>query len=166
MKEILTNRRNGMKKLLTAMLLGAALFAVSGCTNAAGGGSGNGDTSGEIDYLARLIGTWETEGYDRGEFITTTIRSYDPNDPTIVTCKMKARVVFTRTGWTRSYKIIDANPPLPTGFLQEENNIYLDIAKVDSEYVYPDANTDVGRLPYKFHNGAFYMFIYGPLHKK
>lgn len=53
-----------MKKLLTTMLLGAALFAVSGCTNAAGGESGNGGTSGEIDYLARLIGMWETPGYD------------------------------------------------------------------------------------------------------
>ena len=52
-----------MKKLLTTMLHGAALFAVS-CTNAAGGGSGNGGTSGEIDYLARLIGMWETPGYD------------------------------------------------------------------------------------------------------
>lgn len=165
MKEILTNRRMEMKKLLTVMLLGAALFAVSGCTNAAGGGSGNGGTSGEIDYLARLIGTWETEGYDEGTWVPVTIKSYDPNDPTTVTCKMKARVVFTRTGWTRSYEIKDSSD---TTIVQNEKqeNVPLEIAKVDSGFVYPDANTEVGRLPYKFENGAFYMFIWGPLYKK
>ena len=166
MKEILTNRRMEMKKLLTAMLLGAALFAVSGCTNAAGGGSGNGGTSGEIDYLARLIGTWETEGYNEGTLVPVTIKSYNPNDTTTVTCKMKARVVFTRTGWTRSYEIKDSSDPTHLPNETDESIMPMPIAKVDANDVYPDANTEVGRLPYKFENGAFYMYIWGPLYKK
>ena len=82
-----------MKKLLTAMLLGAALFAVSGCTNAAGGGSGNGGTSGEIDYLARLIGMWETPGYDNDEYISIVDNTKTPP----LTYKYKAKLTFTRT---------------------------------------------------------------------
>mgnify|MGYP000922825261 CR=1 FL=1 len=82
-----------MKKLLTAMLLGAALFAVSGCTNAAGGGSGNGGTSGEIDYLARLIGTWYTPGYDRDEYISVIDETHTPP----LTYKYKTKLTFTRT---------------------------------------------------------------------
>lgn len=82
-----------MKKLLTAMLLGAALFMVSGCTNAAGGGSGNGGTSGEIDYLARLIGMWETPGYDRDEYISVIDETHTPP----LTYKYKAKLTFTRT---------------------------------------------------------------------
>lgn len=82
-----------MKKLLTAMLLGAALFAVSGCTNAAGGESGNGGTSGEIDYLARLIGMWETPGYDNDEYISVVDNTKTPP----LTYKYKAKLTFTRT---------------------------------------------------------------------
>lgn len=82
-----------MKKLLTAMLLGAALFAVSGCTNAAGGGSGNGGTSGEIDYLARLIGMWETPGYDNDEYISVVDNTETPP----LTYKYKEKLTFTRT---------------------------------------------------------------------
>ena len=82
-----------MKKLLTAMLLGAALFMVSGCTNAAGGGSGNGGTSGEIDYLARLIGMWETPGYDNDEYISVVDNTKTPP----LTYKYKAKLTFTRT---------------------------------------------------------------------
>ena len=86
-------------------------------------------------------------------------------DTTTVTCKMRARVVFTRTGWTRSYKITESSDTdkLPNS---TEEGIFLNIAKVDAINVYPNANTEIGRLPYKFENGAFYMYIWGPLHKK
>ena len=134
-----------MKKLLTAMLLGAALFAVSGCTNAAGGGSGNGDTSGEIDYLARLIGTWETEGYDTNQFITFT----DSND--------------SSTTYTPFYEVRNSNiPSRPNGEVTPSpNHIY----GIDANYFYT-APSNGGRIEYRIESNILYVAGMGPFYKK
>ena len=110
-----------MKKLLTAMLLGAALFMVSGCTNAAGGGSGNGGTSGEIDYLARLIGTWYTPGYDRDEYISVIDETHTPP----LTYKYKTKLTFTRTEFIAegSYKDSSDESWLKNGTRTETDKI-------------------------------------------
>ena len=50
------------------MLFVLALALLVGCTNAATGGTGSGSET-ENDYLAPLLGTWKTEGYDEGKFV-------------------------------------------------------------------------------------------------
>lgn len=55
-----------MKKISVTMLFVLALALLVGCTNAATGGTGS-ET--ENDYLAPLLGTWKTEGYDEGKFV-------------------------------------------------------------------------------------------------
>lgn len=57
-----------MKKISVTILFVLALALLLGCTNAATGGTGNGSET-ENDYLAPLLGTWKTEGYDEGKFV-------------------------------------------------------------------------------------------------
>ena len=57
-----------MKKISVTMLFVLALALLVGCTNAATGGTGSGSET-ENDYLAPLLGTWKTEGYDEGKFV-------------------------------------------------------------------------------------------------
>lgn len=147
-----------MKKLLTAMLLGAALFAVSGCTNAAGGGSGNSGTSGEIDYLARLIGTWETEGYASNQFITYT----DPDDSS-QTCEWKARLIFTSTTYRPFYEVRNSNiPSRPNGEVTPSTN---HIYSIDANYFYT-APSNGGRIEYRIESNILYVAGMGPFYKK
>ena len=76
-----------MKKMMIGMMLIAALSLFAGCSN---GVSGN-DNGGEVDYAARLLGTWYTPGYDADQYIPVT-------DTTIpLTYEYKAKLTFTRT---------------------------------------------------------------------
>ena len=71
-----------MKKMMIGMMLIAALGLFAGCSN---GASGN-DNGGEVDYAARLLGTWYTPGYDGGQYIPVTdeIRT-----PSLINIKQK-----------------------------------------------------------------------------
>ena len=63
------------------MMLIAALSLFAGCSNSA---SGSDDA--EVDYAARLLGTWYTPGYDGGQYIPVTdeIRT-----PSLINIKQK-----------------------------------------------------------------------------
>lgn len=77
-----------MKKISVTMLFVLALALLVGCTNAATGGTGSGSET-ENDYLAPLLGTWKTEGYDEGKFVTFTFGE--------ITNPGRASYTFTRT---------------------------------------------------------------------
>ena len=76
-----------MKKLSVTILFVLALALLVGCTNAATGGTGSGSGSEtENDYLAPLLGTWKTEGYDEGKFVEM---EQGPGDIWYVRCSYK-----------------------------------------------------------------------------
>ena len=89
-----------MKKLVLLAIVAAALI-LTGCPNPAGGNSaGNNGGTGETDYLARLIGTWQTEEYDSGKFITVTIEADPSGNSPAYSFEFKAKHVFSGKNWT------------------------------------------------------------------
>ena len=76
-----------MKKMMIGMMLIAALGLFAGCSNGASGS----DDGGEVDYAARLLGTWYTPGYDADQYISVI----DTTHP--LTYEYKAKLTFTRT---------------------------------------------------------------------
>ncbi|MGI5106334.1 hypothetical protein H0R94_04725 [Treponema socranskii] len=77
-----------MKKMMIGMMLIAALGLFAGCSNGASGS----DDGGEVDYAARLLGTWYTPGYDADQYISVTDTTPPP-----LTYEYKAKLTFTRT---------------------------------------------------------------------
>ena len=77
-----------MKKMMIGMMLIAALGLFAGCSNSA-----SGSDNGEVDYAARLLGTWYTPGYDADQYISVTDITENPP----LTYKYKAKLTFTRT---------------------------------------------------------------------
>ena len=75
-----------MKKMMIGMMLIAALGLFAGCSNGAAGSDGGG----EVDYAARLLGTWYTPGYDADQYISVT-------DTPPLTYEYKEKLTFTRT---------------------------------------------------------------------
>ena len=82
-----------MKKLVLLAIIAAALV-LTGCPNPAGGNPNN-NTPAQVDYLERLIGTWQTAGYDNGDFIYF-VHPFDSTQH----CKLRAQWVFTATTYT------------------------------------------------------------------
>ena len=74
-----------MKKMMIGMMLIAALSLFAGCSNSA-----SGSDNGEVDYAARLLGTWYTPGYDTDQYISVT-------DTPPLTYEYKEKLTFTRT---------------------------------------------------------------------
>lgn len=77
-----------MKKMMIGMMFIAALSLFAGCSNSA-----SGSDNGEVDYAARLLGTWYTPGYDADQYISVTDTTENPP----LTYKYKAKRTFTRT---------------------------------------------------------------------
>ena len=71
--------------MLTAVAVFSVLLVLTGCPSAAGG-----TNSGKIDYAARLIGTWKTKGYDKGEFVEVPV-----SHPYTGTRKIREQITFT-----------------------------------------------------------------------
>ena len=95
-----------MKKIvLTAVAVFSVLLVLTGCPGAAGG-SVSGTNSGEIDYLARLIGTWKTHDYDADQEENQYVSVVDTGITPSVTYDIKAKWTFTRTSisWEATYK--------------------------------------------------------------
>ena len=91
-----------MKKIvLTAVAVFSVLLVLTGCPGAAGG-SVSGTNSGEIDYAARLIGTWKTRDYDADQYVSVVDTGITPS----ITYDIKAKWTFTRTlvSWEATYK--------------------------------------------------------------
>ncbi|MGI5092703.1 hypothetical protein [Treponema socranskii] len=78
-----------MKKMMIGMMLIAALGLFAGCSNGASGS----DDGGEVDYAARLLGTWYTPDYDADQYISVTDTTENPP----LTYEYKAKLTFTRT---------------------------------------------------------------------
>ena len=78
-----------MKKMMIGMMLIAALSLFAGCSNGASGS----DDGGEVDYAARLLGTWYTPGYDADQYISVVDKTKTP----FLTYEYKAKLTFTRT---------------------------------------------------------------------
>lgn len=87
-----------MKKLVLLAIIAAALV-LTGCPSPAGGNPNN-NTPAQIDYLERLIGTWQTEGYDSGKFITVTIEADPSGKSPAYSFEFKAKHVFSGKNWT------------------------------------------------------------------
>ena len=135
-----------MRKISVTMLLVLALALLVGCDNAATGGTGSGSET-ENDYLAPLLGTWKTEGYDEGKFVTFTFGE--------ITNTGRASYTFTRTDMSMTLQ-------------QEGKAMQYDNEKVegaDESYIY------IGNVKnsYKFaqENGEAVLWLgtVGPLYK-
>ena len=152
-----------MKKLVLLASLTVALV-LTGCPSPAGGNPNN-NTPAQVDYLARLIGTWQTAGYDNGEFITIT----HPTDPS-QHCKFKGQWVFTATTYTISYEIKEstivgmpneaANNPSKTLYGVDAKNYYT------REKLNDGTPGDGGSVNYEIKGTALYVVGVGPLYKK
>ena len=77
-----------MKKMMIGIMLIAALGLFAGCSNSA-----SGSDNGEVDYAARLLGTWYTPGYDADQYISVT----DITENSPLTYEYKEKLTFTRT---------------------------------------------------------------------
>ena len=73
---------------MIGMMLIAALGLFAGCSNSA-----SGSDNGEVDYAARLLGTWYTPGYDADQYISVVDKTKTP----FLTYEYKAKLTFTRT---------------------------------------------------------------------
>ena len=106
-----------MKKMMIGMMLIAALGLFAGCSNGASGS----DDGGEVDYAARLIGTWYTPGYDRDEYISVIDETHTPP----LTYKYKTKLTFTRTEFIAegSYKDSSDESWLKNGTRTETDKI-------------------------------------------
>ena len=155
-----------MKKLVLLAIIAAALV-LTGCPSPAGGNPNN-NTPAQVDYLARLIGTWQPEGYDSGGFITIT----HPTDPS-QHCKFKGQWVFTATTYAFSIEIKEttfSGTGMPNGISNiGPKNLY----GVDAEKYYTEEKQNNGTphdgapVPYKISVTALYVFTaVGPLYKK
>lgn len=146
-----------MKKIvLTAVAVFSVLLVLTGCPGAAGGSVG-GTNSGEIDYLARLIGTWQTPGFETGEFITRN----DPDDPS-KTFKVKAKYTFTATTHSGFLEVKDSTSTNIPDRAHEEKNRPL--SRVDNENFYLSGTW---QIPYEIKNNALYVLGFiGPMYKK
>ncbi|WP_428771394.1 hypothetical protein V1L52_05435 [Treponema sp. HNW] len=155
-----------MKKIISLVLavIGMLLLLVA-CPNTAGGNPGGGTPPGEIDYLARLIGTWQTPGYDEGAFIEFT-HPTDSNQH----CKFKAQWIFTATTYAISNEIkestitgmpngVENDPPKPL-YGVDANNYYT------SEKLNNGSPHDGHPISYEIKNNALYILGAGPLYKK
>jgi len=76
-----------MKKMMIGIMLIATFSLFAGCSNSA-----SGSDNGEVDYAARLLGTWYTPGYDADQYISVTDTTPPP-----LTYEYKAKLTFTRT---------------------------------------------------------------------
>ena len=140
---------------------------LTGCPSPAGGGNPNNNTPVQVDYLARLIGTWQTEGYDNGGFITIT----HPTDPS-QHCKFKGQWVFTATTYTISVEIKEstiADNGMPNG---KRNYPPRPLYGVDAENYYTREKLNNGKpgdgdpFNYEIKSNALYVVGIGPLYKK
>lgn len=152
-----------MKKLVLLAIIAAALV-LTGCPNPAGGNPNN-NTPAQVDYLARLIGTWQTADYDNGEFITIT----HPTDPS-QHCKFKGQWVFTATTYTVSYEIKESTiTSMPDEVVNDTPKL---LYGVDAENYYTreklnnGTHGDGGPTNYEIKSNALYVVGVGPLYKK
>ena len=154
-----------MKKLFLTCVFAVAII-LTGCSNAAGGNpAGNNSGTGEIDYLARLIGTWQTTGYDNGDFIYL-VHPSDPNQH----CKIKAQWVFTDKTYTVSREIKESTiTGVPDGV---KNDSPKPLYGVDAKNYYTAEKLNNGTphdghpVNYEIKNGALYVVSVGPMYKQ
>ena len=152
-----------MKKLVLLAIIAAALV-LTDCPNPAGGNPNN-NTPVQVDYLARLIGTWQTAGYDNGDFVLFT-HPTDPNQH----CELKAQWVFTATTYVISDEIRNSN------IVGMNNEVINDVPKplygVDAKNYYTSPKLNDGShgdghpIPYEIKGGALYVVGVGPMYKK
>ena len=81
-----------MKKLVVLLAIFTAALVLTGCPSPAGGNPNN-NTPAQVDYLARLIGTWKTHDYDADQYVSVVDTGITPS----VTYDIKAKWTFTRT---------------------------------------------------------------------
>ena len=89
-----------MKKMMIGIMLIAALGLFAGCSNSA-----SGSDNGEVDYAARLLGTWYTPGYDAGKYIFVTDTTQNPP----LTYQYKEKLTFTRTEYVEEIDYKDSS---------------------------------------------------------
>lgn len=118
-----------MKKKSMTMLFVLALALLVGCTNAATGGTGS-ET--ENDYLAPLLGTWKTEGYDESKFVTFT---FGEN-----TNKGRASYTFTRTDMSMTLQQEGYDMQYGDGKVEGADESYIYIENVKNSYKFAQEN--------------------------
>ena len=105
-----------MKKMMIGMMFIAALGLFAGCSNSA-----SGSDNGEVDYAARLLGTWYTPGYDADQYISVINTTENPP----LTYKYKTKLTFTRTEFIAegSYKDSSDESLIKNGPKRERDQI-------------------------------------------
>lgn len=152
-----------MKKLVLLAIIAAALV-LTGCPNPAGGNPNN-NTPAQVDYLARLIGTWQTLGYDNGDFITFI----SPTNPA-QSCKIKAQWIFTPTTYAIFSEIKESTiTSMPDKVI---NDAPKPLYGVDARNYYTSKKLNTGTpqdghpIPYEIRGNALYVVGVGPMYKK
>lgn len=152
-----------MKKLVLLAIIAAALV-LTGCPNPAGGNPNN-NTPAQVDYLERLIGTWQTAGYDNGDFIYF-VHPFDSTQH----CKLRAQWVFTATTYTTFLEIKESTiAGMSNGV---ENNPSKTLYGVDVKKYYTSEKLNNGTphdgspIDYEIKGGALYVVGVGPMYKK